>query len=73
MTTPEEQIAAIQHKTLIVHGRDDEVIPVETSLRLFRLIPNGDLHVFAKCGHWSQIERSADFNRLVREFLSDPD
>jgi pimeloyl-ACP methyl ester carboxylesterase len=70
MTTPAEQISALQHQTLIVHGREDQVIPVETSLQLFRMIPNADLHVFAKCGHWSQIERSADFNRLVGEFFA---
>lgn len=36
-----------------------------------RELVNGDLHVFANCGHWSQIERSADFNRLVHDFFSD--
>ena len=25
------------------------------------------------CGHWEQIERSADFNRLVGAFLADDD
>jgi pimeloyl-ACP methyl ester carboxylesterase len=71
MTTPEDEIRALPHETLIVHGREDKVIPVATSLRLMELIDRADLHVFARCGHWTQIERSADFNRLVREFLSD--
>jgi pimeloyl-ACP methyl ester carboxylesterase len=69
MTTPEDEIRALPHETLIVHGREDQVIPVDTSLKLFRLIDRGDLHVFAKCGHWSQIERNADFNRLLLDFL----
>ena len=33
------------------------------------LIDNADLAVFSHCGHWSMIERTADFNRLVRDFF----
>jgi len=71
MRTSDEEIRALAHKTLIVHGREDQVIPVDNSLRLMRLVENGDLHVFTHCGHWVQIERSADFNRLVGDFLAD--
>jgi 2-hydroxy-6-oxo-octa-2,4-dienoate hydrolase len=69
MRTPDDEIAKLPHKTLIVHGREDKVIPVQTSFDLFKLIDNADLHVFGNCGHWSQIERSADFNKLVADFL----
>ena len=71
MRTSDEDIRALPHRTLIVHGREDQVIPVDNSLRLMRLVGNGDLHVFAHCGHWVQIERSADFNLLVAGFLAD--
>ena len=71
MRTPDDEIRALPHRTLIVHGREDQVIPVENSLRLMQLVENGDLHVFSHCGHWVQIERSADFNRLVGDFLAD--
>jgi len=71
MTTPEEQIRALPHRTLIVHGREDQVIPVETSLKLEELIDNADLKVYSHCGHWSMIERTRDFNRDVRNFLTD--
>jgi len=27
--------------------------------------------VFSHCGHWSMIERTADFNRNVSEFFID--
>jgi pimeloyl-ACP methyl ester carboxylesterase len=69
MRTPDEDIRQLPHQTLIIHGREDKVIPVETSLHLMQLLENGDLHVFSHCGHWVQIERSADFNRLVRDFI----
>jgi 2-hydroxymuconate-semialdehyde hydrolase len=70
MRTPDEEIRKIPHETLIVHGREDRVIPVETSLKLLQLIDRGELHVYPHCGHWTQIERSAHFNRLVRDFLA---
>ena len=71
MCTPEDDIRRLPHRTLIVHGREDQVIPVQTSLRLMELIDNADLSVFSHCGHWSMIERTADFNRNVSEFFSD--
>jgi pimeloyl-ACP methyl ester carboxylesterase len=71
MCTPEDEIRRLPHRTLIVHGREDQVIPVQTSLRLMELIDNADLSVFSHCGHWSMIERTEDFNRSVSEFFSD--
>jgi 2-hydroxy-6-oxo-octa-2,4-dienoate hydrolase len=70
MTTPEEELRKIGNETLIVHGRDDKVIPLETSLQLLQLIDRSQLHVFGRCGHWTQIERADDFVRLVADFLS---
>jgi pimeloyl-ACP methyl ester carboxylesterase len=69
MTTPDEELRNLPHRALIVHGREDQVIPVQTSLRLMELLENGDLAVFSHCGHWSMIERRDDFNRQVRDFF----
>jgi pimeloyl-ACP methyl ester carboxylesterase len=72
MMVPEKEISGLPHKTLIMHGREDQVIPLMTSYKLEELIDNADLSVFSHCGHWSMIERKDDFNRLVRDFfLSD--
>ena len=71
MCTPEDDIRRLPHRTLIVHGREDQVIPVQASLRLMELIDNADLSVYSHCGHWSMIERTEDFNRNVSEFFSD--
>jgi 2-hydroxy-6-oxo-octa-2,4-dienoate hydrolase len=70
MAIPEENLRRIDKETLLVHGRDDKVIPLDTSLRLLRLIDRSQLHVFGRCGHWTQIERASDFVRLVDDFLS---
>jgi pimeloyl-ACP methyl ester carboxylesterase len=67
----ESDVSAISAPTLIFHGREDRVIPLATSLRLFELIPDAQLHAFGNCGHWTQIEHAAEFNRLLRDFLLD--
>ena len=69
ITTPEEKIKAIPHETLIIHGREDKVIPLDNAYRLLGLIERSELHVFGRCGHWSQIEWAADFNALLVRFL----
>jgi pimeloyl-ACP methyl ester carboxylesterase len=73
MCTPDEDIRRLPHRTLILHGREDQVIPLQTSLRLEELIDNADLSVYSHCGHWSMIERNDDFNRSLLEFLSKSD
>ncbi|MGG1947426.1 alpha/beta fold hydrolase [Trinickia sp. NRRL B-1857] len=72
LASPETAIRSLAHDTLIVHGRDDRVIPLDASLRLHRLIDRSQLHVFGQCGHWTQIEHAARFNRLVIDHFSEP-
>ena len=67
--TPESEIAKLTNRTLMVHGRDDQVIPVECSLRYNQLLVNSDVHIFGCCGHWTQIEKKDAFNRLVSDFF----
>lgn len=71
MASREADIRAIAHETLVIHGRDDQVIPLETSLRLASLIPRSQLHVYGQCGHWTQIEHAARFARLVSDFIAE--
>ena len=65
----EADVKNIEHETLIIHGRDDLVIPVSCSEDLFRCIRNSQLHIFGNCGHWTQIEHNRRFNQLVTDFL----
>lgn len=71
LASDEAQIRAIPHEVLLVHGREDRVIPLESSVRLTAFIARAQLHVFGRCGHWTQIEQAARFTRLVRDFLSE--
>ena len=70
LASREEDIAALQHEMLVLHGLFDQVIPLEASVRLASLLPRVDLNVFGECGHWVQIERMASFNRIVSEFFT---
>ena len=62
-------IRNIPHETLIVHGREDRVIPLENSYKLLQLIDNAQLHVFGHCGHWTQIEHTDEFADLILSFF----
>jgi pimeloyl-ACP methyl ester carboxylesterase len=69
MIVDAERIKTIAAPSLVVHGRDDKVIPPDNGVMLSRLLPNADLCIFKKCGHWAQIERATDFNAIVRRFF----
>ncbi|MCK9260017.1 MAG: alpha/beta fold hydrolase [Azoarcus sp.] len=71
LASDEAQIRAIPHEVLVIHGREDQVIPLESSVRLSGLIARAQLHVFGRCGHWTQIEQAARFTRLVQDFLAE--
>jgi len=63
------RLGEISAQTLIVWGSNDRFVPMDTGLRLLAGLPNAELHVFNRCGHWAQWEHADKFNRLVRDFL----
>ena len=65
-----DELAAIRQPVLLVHGWDDRVVPLSTSLPLMDVLPDARLHVFGRCGHWVMIEQTKPFNALVERFLS---
>jgi 2-hydroxymuconate-semialdehyde hydrolase len=73
MASSETAIRALPHTTLVVHGREDLVIPLKNSLQLAQWIERAQLHVFGQCGHWTQIEHAARFAQLVQNFLTEAD
>lgn len=64
------RLAEISAPTLVIWGRNDRFVPMDTGLRLVAGIPNSELHVFNNCGHWVQWEHAERFNRLVVDFLA---
>lgn len=67
----EDRLSEVQAPSLVIHGREDRVIPLSTSQKLLQVLPNVQLHIFGHCGHWTQLEHAKTFNRLVRDFLTD--
>lgn len=60
----------ISAQTLVIWGREDRFVPMDAGLRLLAGLPNAQLHVFNRCGHWAQWEHADAFNRMVLDFLS---
>jgi 2-hydroxymuconate-semialdehyde hydrolase len=69
LVLPDLAFQSMDHTVLLVHGRDDEIIPLETSLYLLERLPNVQMHVFGQARHWTMIEHAAAFNQLVEDFL----
>ncbi|WP_433346128.1 alpha/beta fold hydrolase [Microtetraspora malaysiensis] len=59
----------IKSPTLLLWGRDDRTITLDGAQIMLKQIRDVQLHVFGKCGHWVQLERQRDFERLVLDFL----
>jgi len=63
------KLASIHAPTLVMWGRQDELIPLASAEKLRDGIMGAKLVVFEQCGHVPQIEKSAEFNRTLLEFL----
>jgi 2,6-dioxo-6-phenylhexa-3-enoate hydrolase len=64
------RLPEIKAKTLVVWGRDDRFVPLDNGLKAVWGIPDADLQVFGRCGHWAQWEHAEKFNRLALGFLA---
>jgi 4,5:9,10-diseco-3-hydroxy-5,9,17-trioxoandrosta-1(10),2-diene-4-oate hydrolase len=68
--TRDSRLADLRTPTLVLWGRDDKVNRPTGGPMLVNLMPNAELVMTSRTGHWMQWERAALFNRLVVEFLS---
>ena len=73
LASSEEEIRALPHEALVIHGREDRIIPLQASQTLAQWLNHSQLHVFGQCGHWTQIEHADRFARLVEDFLTEAD
>ena len=65
------ELASVSAPVLLVHGRDDRVVPWRPSSgQLVDLLPDSRLHLLSGCGHWTMIEKTAEFLAVVQSFLS---
>jgi len=66
---PDEALARIQQPCLLIHGRDDMIVPLDTSLYLLQKLPKVQMHVYGQAGHWTQLEHADSFHNLLHQFF----
>lgn len=64
-----ERLSALKQETLLVWGREDRTVTLDSAFAFLRTLPKAQLHVYPNCGHWAQWEKAEEFNVLVTEFL----
>ncbi|CAN7592188.1 alpha/beta fold hydrolase [Variovorax paradoxus] len=70
LAQPDDVLRKLPNRVLLVHGRDDKIIPMASTMKLHELIPQSEVHLFGGCGHWTQIEKKDRFISVVQDFLS---
>ncbi len=68
---PNDFIAKLKHQTLVVHGKDDAVVPLSSAYKLLELIENSSGYIMPHCGHWAMMEYPEEFAAISLKFLCD--
>jgi 4,5:9,10-diseco-3-hydroxy-5,9,17-trioxoandrosta-1(10),2-diene-4-oate hydrolase len=63
------EVHRLRNEVLMIWGREDRVNPLDGALVPLKQIRKAQLHVFSGCGHWAQLEKFDEFNRLTLSFL----
>ncbi|NDJ59945.1 MAG: alpha/beta hydrolase [Chloroflexi bacterium] len=64
-------LGQIQAPTLILFGKQDEVVPALEGVNAHKLIPNSELVLFDHCGHHPMNEQPTQYAAALRRFLFD--
>ena len=64
-----DRAAGIHVATLVLVGGQDSITPADLSNELVDLIPDAHMGVIAGAGHLGNLEKPAEFNRMVEEFI----
>jgi 2-hydroxy-6-oxo-6-(2'-aminophenyl)hexa-2,4-dienoate hydrolase len=65
----EAQIASVSRPTLVVSGKNDQVVPVACAYRFLELIPGSRGYIMPDCGHWPMIEYPREFTGILDHFI----
>ena len=64
-------LAKIAVPTLVIHGQDDQIIPVESARKMAQAIPDWQLSIVPRAGHLSNLENPEFFNQALETFLKE--
>jgi pimeloyl-ACP methyl ester carboxylesterase len=67
------KLAQIPHRTLVLHGREDQVIPLKVGEKLAAGLPNAELVILEKSGHAPVWDSPWQLKKNILEFLQRPD
>jgi len=62
-------LTRLTHETMLLWGREDRVLPLDSAFALLKQIPRARLLVMPQCGHWAQWEHADEFNATVTQFF----
>jgi 2-hydroxy-6-oxo-6-(2'-aminophenyl)hexa-2,4-dienoate hydrolase len=66
---PESFIAKLKHPALVLHGKQDAVVPLSSAYRMLELIENSWGYIMPHCGHWAMLEYPEAFSAASLAFL----
>lgn len=64
-----DKVKRISADTLLVWGREDQIVPVRHSELLRAAVPRSVLYVIEGAGHLPMVEKRETFHRLIRDFV----
>lgn len=65
-----DSLSSIEIPTCLIWGKNDTITPPEVAVEFNELLPNSELKWIDECGHAPMMEHPQEFNKLVREWLS---
>ena len=65
------QLGNLGVPTLIVHGKDDQLIPSSEAEAMAAAIRGSQLHLIAQAGHLPNLEQPEEFNHILSKFLTE--
>lgn len=65
-----DQLCKMNIPILLIHGKEDRIIPLERSMQLAARIPQARLVVIPQCGHVPQEEQPQQVVDEIKQFLS---
>lgn len=64
------EVSKITAPTLIIHGKDDAVIPLEFMVPTMKAMVDAEITIFTHCGHSPQVERPREFAKTYLHFVA---
>lgn len=64
-----EELQNIKKPVCLIWGKDDRITPPEVAEEFHKLLPQSELNWIDQCGHAPMMERPAEFNLILNQFL----